>query len=80
MFTKLALHYKEKYPTDDLGNDINPDITFRDLFSGLVNKLDAYELIGVYDSMIRERLFSDLAELLNVPYDYVYKLWVVKKD
>ena len=49
-------------------------------FTGLLNKLytanDVYRYIGVHDSLVRERLFSELANQLNTSYDYVYNLWL----
>jgi hypothetical protein len=68
--------YLESYPTDDLGIEINENANF----VGLLNELhiggDVYEYIGVGDSIIRERLFENLAESLGTSYDYVYNLWL----
>ena len=67
--------YMKNYPTDDLGEELN-DATFTDLWNGLNNKTDIYEIMGVGDSVIRERLFERLAEIYGVDYDVVYKKWV----
>jgi hypothetical protein len=68
--------YLESYPTDDMGNDIKDDTTFL----GLVNELsvgkDVYDYLGVYDSLIRERLFSELAKQLKTTYGEIYHLWL----
>lgn len=68
--------YRINYPDDDLGNELNDAVTFEDLWNGLHNGSDVYEIIGVADSIIRERLFEHLAEIYGVDYDYVYKKWL----
>tara|TARA_A200000159_G_scaffold17491_1_gene14296 strand:- start:652 stop:879 length:228 start_codon:yes stop_codon:yes gene_type:complete len=68
--------YLETYPTDDMGNDIKDDVTFVGLVTQLFGDGDVYDYIGVYDSLVRERLFSELAKQLKTSYDYVYNLWL----
>ena len=68
------------YPTDDLGEEINDTNTFRDLWDALHQKQDVYEIIGVRDSVVRERLFEYLCELYNVDYSYVYDKWLESND
>ena len=68
--------YLENYPTDDMGNDIKDDVTFAGLVTQLFGEGDVYDYLGVYDSLIRERLFSELAKQLKTSYDYVYNLWL----
>jgi hypothetical protein len=68
--------YLAKYPSDDMGDGINPTATFAGLLNQLIVGGDVYEYLYVYDSIIRERLFERLAEELNVKYDYVYNLWI----
>ena len=68
--------YVAKYPTDDMGDGINPTATFAGLLNQLIVGGDVYAYLYVYDSIIRERLFERLAEELNVKYDYVYNLWL----
>jgi len=75
-------YYMNAYPTDELGVELNENSTF----VGLLDVLNTqsvnddsdyvYEYIGVVDSIVRERLFSNLALVLNKPYDYVYNLWL----
>lgn len=72
---KVAKWYKETYPTDSMGDEIDDYITFNHIF----NCLDSYDDIYQYipgDSVIRERVFEKLAELLDVNYDYVYNQWL----
>ena len=68
--------YLETYPTDDMGNDIKNDATFVGLVTELFGNGDVYDYIGVYDSLVRERLFTELAKQLKTSYDYVYNLWL----
>jgi hypothetical protein len=68
--------YLNNYPTDELGVELNENTNFTGLLNELVTNNDIYGYIGVGDSIIRERLFSKLSEILNCPYDYVYNLWL----
>ena len=73
---KLKDWYTKNYPTDDLGEDIDDDNTFEDLWNGLHNKVNVYDIIGFGDSVLRERLFEHLSEIKGVDYDYVYNKWI----
>lgn len=73
---KIREYYLEAFPTDDLGKGINPKATFAGLLNQLIVDGDVYEYLYVYDSIIRERLFEQLAEELGVGYEYVYNLWI----
>lgn len=74
--TKIKKWYVETYPTDELGVEINEDITFYDLFVALDMHKDVYEELGVDDSIVRERAFDKLAKIMNVDYDYIYEQWL----
>lgn len=75
--------YCETYPDDDLGLEINKFITFDDVITNLnecaegTTNLDFYDLIQVSDSLIRERVFDKLSEILNVDYKSIYDLWLM---
>ena len=69
-------YYLTKYPTDELGVELNETPTFAGLLNQLIVGGDVYRYIGVADSIVRERLFERLAEELEVSYDYVYDLWI----
>jgi hypothetical protein len=73
---KIKEFYLENYPTDDLGLELNETPTFPGLLNKLITNSDIYQYIGVGDSLVRERLFTKLAEDLEVSYDYVYNLWL----
>jgi len=68
--------YLENYPTDDLGIELKDNTTFTGLLNELYNGNDVYDYIGVGDSLIRERLFAKLSNILNTSYDYIWNLWL----
>jgi len=68
--------YLETYPTDELGVEINEKATFIGLYHDLLTGGDPYEYIGVGDSIVRERLFEKLANIIDTSYGYVYNLWL----
>ena len=61
--------YKKTFPTDTMGDDINDAASFKYLEKNLPN---VYGYIGAHDSIIRERVFTELANKKNVPYDTIY--------
>ena len=67
--------YVETYPTDELGQDINPEIEFTNVLNTLDNYRDIYDLIGVGDSIIRERLFQKLSQITGQTYTEIYDKW-----
>lgn len=74
--TKIKKWYMENYPTDELGIELDSNITFNDLFIVLDTYKDVYKALNVYDSIVRERVFNELAKIMNVDYDYVYEQWL----
>lgn len=68
--------YLEKYPTDELGLELNSDATFLGLLKTLVKGEDVYDYMGVCDSLVRERMFTKLAEYCETSYNWVYNLWL----
>lgn len=68
--------YLNNYPTDELGIEINEKATFAGLVTHLFGDMDVYDYIGVGDSLVRERLFEELAKQLDTSYDYVYNMWL----
>jgi hypothetical protein len=70
-------YYVATFPTDELGDEINPSATFEVLVDVLNNYGDVYQYIGVSDSIVRERCFEKLSELTNTEYDVIYDLWLM---
>jgi hypothetical protein len=67
--------YMKLYSDDNLSHKLN-EVTFEDIFNTLDNYGSFYKLIGVYDSLIRERIFSMLAVVMDVEYEYIYNQWL----
>ena len=69
--------YLKNYPSDELGNEINKDATFVGLLWMLQTKpRDVYDFLGVFDSIVRERVFEELANQLRLSYTTIYELWL----
>ena len=64
--------YIKEYPTDELGQNLTDNVNFYDLIKTLENCEDMYEFVGESDSIIRERLFEKLSEILECSYDEIY--------
>lgn len=74
--TKLKEWYTEQYPTDDMGEELDGDKTLLDVFNLMADGYDFYDIIGVCDSIIRERVFTKLANVMKVDYQVIYYLWL----
>lgn len=55
--------YLHTFPTDDLGEEIAADIAFSDLYGR--KSTEVYEILGVEDSVIRERVEDQLREITS---------------
>jgi len=74
--TNIKEWYMAEYPTDDMGVEIDETITFNGVIGALNERKEIYEYLGVCDSVIRERIFTKLSEVMNVQYDDVYITWL----
>lgn len=70
--------YRNKYKSDEVGHYINPDLTFAELWERMKDGEDAYQLISVNDSLVRERIFTELASRIYSSYNEVYSIWLNK--
>jgi len=59
---------------DDLGLEINENATFEEIDYYEIRNI--YEYLNVEDSIIRERVFQELASLLNMKYQEIYDIWL----
>ena len=73
---ELKKWYQDNFSDDDLGIYLNDGATFTDLYNAINKGMDIYQLIGVGDSLVRERLFNELAYCLKVEYNVIYDLWI----
>lgn len=67
--------YVSAFPNDELGAEIKEEVTFEELSTAIENGEDIYELLGVADSIVRERAFARLADLQGKTYDEVYNTY-----
>lgn len=74
--SKVRDWYVVRWPSDDLGPEINGGLTFQDLYEGLQTGDDVYVLLGVGDSIVRERVFDALATMMECSYDHIYYRWL----
>ena len=69
--------YIERYPSDMIGHNLNDDVTFALLEFTMNKGVDVYETLGDgIDSIVRERIFAELAERKGVEYEVIYDLWM----
>lgn len=68
--------YKNNFIDDELKDYLNDGVTFNDLYKAIYRGKDIYSLIGVSDSLIRERLFLKLADISDSGYSIIYDLWI----
>jgi len=66
--------YVKAYPTDDLGPELVGN--FAGALETMARGGDIYDYMAVGDSLVRERLFTRLSEMLGVDYDHIYELWL----
>lgn len=74
--------YKENYPNDNVGDTLSQTVTFLEL-NNLLNSGygDVYTLLGGdADTIIRERCFEKLCELVDCNYDDIYNKWINLKN
>ena len=74
MNTSIKAWYLEKYPDDPSGAYLE-DITFQEFTDALPMGSDLYAYVGIDSSDVRERLFTQLAELSGRSYDDVLRVW-----
>lgn len=69
--------YCKNYSDDVLGEDLPETLTFKRFYQGMEAKQDVYEMLGgAGDSVVRERIFTELAKRKGVDYDVIYDLWL----
>ena len=67
-----------KFPTDLCGSDISEGATFRDCIASFDDPTGKalYDTLGVLDSVVRERVFDEIAKSTGQPYGSVYDAWI----
>ena len=67
--------YLYAYPTDELGEELNGGATWGGLWAAIRGGI-VYEYLGVYDSIVRERIFEKFSKITGHSYDYIYNEWL----
>lgn len=73
--TNLKNWYKAEFPTDELGDKIPSSTTFKTIFDLLQKHKDVYPYLAG-DSIVRERVFDGLCNILECDYDDIYYTWL----
>lgn len=68
--------YMRAFPDDELGAQIAPSLTFDDALTAVPRGGGFYDALGVGDSVVRERVFEELAERNSLTYEDVYEAWL----
>ena len=76
MDEKVKDWYSANYPNDEVVEDMNEAITFREVWDGLKERRDFYGMVRVGDSLVRQNIFGHIAELIGKHVDYVYFTWL----
>lgn len=67
--------YRSAFPEDGLGEKIDPDLTFREAEEAVALGGGFYDALGVGDSVVRERVFTEIARRDGIDYGDVYEAW-----
>ena len=67
--------YMKAFPTDDLGEYLN-NLSFEEIYKQLYRGVDIYEVIGVWDSLVRERVFLEMSERFDMDPEVLYTMWL----
>lgn len=67
--------YMREFADDPMGERLRQNLTWADLLERMRCGENFHEIINVCDTVVRERIFTRLAEMLLVPYEVIYQLW-----
>ena len=72
-----AVHqwYVSKYPDDDQAVGLRRGFTFMDVIDAINDGRDIYKVIGIGDSVIRERIMDEAAWRYEIDYSSIYNTW-----
>ena len=74
--SKIKDWYLKEYSSDKLGKKLNDDSTFSDLLIAISKGNDVYAVLGVADSVVRERAFAKLSKIENKEGQWAYNTWL----
>lgn len=68
--------YMHAFPEDELGSRISPKLTFDAALEAVSRGSGFYDALGVGDSVVRERVFEEMAERNGLSYEDIYSSWL----
>lgn len=68
--------YRQTYPDDELGADIDPALTFGQALDAVPTGGGFYDALGVGDSLVRERVFGELSQRSGFTYEEIYDSYI----
>lgn len=71
----LRAYYISTYPDDELGLELKRVKIYKAL-ERFIDGEDIYDIMGVGDSLIRERVFDIFCELYGMDYELLYQHWL----
>lgn len=78
--TSIRQWYIATFPNDELGAEIKEEVTFDELGTAIENGEDVYKLLGVADSIVRERAFEHLADIQGKTYGEIYDAYITNAN
>ena len=80
LITHVKSWYRDAFPSDEVGADIPDKLTFSDALAAL-DTGNFYRVIRpADDSVVRERVFAELARRMGISYDRIYDKWIKGVD
>lgn len=75
--------YVANFPDDRMGQRIDPAVTFSQVMTYIITDENSYSdevyiILGVSDSVIRERVFQELSDRTGISYAIIYNEWLNK--
>jgi hypothetical protein len=77
---KIKDWYTKEYSSDEMGKELNDDSTFKDLENAIFKGNNVYSVLGVSDSVLRERAFAKLSKINNKEGQWAYNNWLMYSD
>ena len=74
----ISAWYAAEFSDDEMKDEIYTGVSFQKLYD-MLSSNDLYSIIGIDDTVVRERCFSKLAELMQVDYSVIYEKWLNAK-
>lgn len=68
--------YMAAYPDDELGAQLDANLTFDEALAAVPTGNGFYSALGVGDSLARERIFEEMSRRFDYDYDDLYDSWL----